>query len=416
MSDLRTKIEKANGEALSRMVNSQPMLVDVKKAMHVCPGLKEKMIMHAGPPITWDRMCFPQKNAIKGAIVYEGWAKDVDAAEKLVASGNVELSPCHEHNAVGPMAGVASPSMPVFVVRNEAFGNEAYCIFYEGPQAHTLACGCFDEGVHANLKWLDEVVAKVFAAMLAKTGPLSLKAIISKALTMGDEMHSRNTAATALFALEITPSLFNLDFERAELSRIADYLRRTEQFFVHLAMAASKATADAADGIEYSTVVTAIARNGVDVGIKVSGLRGAWFTGPAGPIEGVYYGGYTADDAQSDMGDSAITETTGLGGFAHAASPALGLTKGDVDMAFRYTREMQQICVGNNPNYGIPYLGGQGSPTGIDIRSVVEKRILPACNTGIAHRRGGKIGVGTSRAPLEAFRKALVAFGARYKG
>jgi hypothetical protein len=416
MSDLKIKIEKANGEALERMVNSQPMLVDVKKAIDVVPGLKDKMVMHAGPPITWDRMCFPQKNAIKGAIVYERWAKDLDGAEALVTSGNVKFGPCHEHNAVGPMAGIESPSMPVFVVRNEAFGNEAYCIFYEGPQVHTLACGCFDEGVLLNLKWLDEVVAPVFAAVLEKTGPLNLKAIISKALTMGDEMHSRNTAATALFSLEVAPSLINLDFNRAELARVADYLRRTEQFFVHLAMAASKVTADAAHGIEYSTVVTAIARNGVDVGIKVSGLPGAWFTGPAGPVEGVYYGGHTVNDAQSDMGDSAITETTGLGGFAHAASPSLGLTKGDVEMAFRYTREMQEICVGNNPNYGIPYLGGQGSPTGIDIRSVVEKRILPVCNTGIAHRRGGKIGVGTSRAPLEAFSKALVAFGARYKG
>jgi hypothetical protein len=359
-------------------------------------------------------MAPPQKNAVKGALIYEGLASTMDEADHLVASGKAELSPCHEHSTVGSMCGVTSPSMPVLVVKNETFGNEGYVLIYESPERERLTFGSFGERVIKNLKWIDEVAAPVLKALVAKTGPVDLNRIIARALTMGDELHSRNFASTALFCLEVTPYLIDLDFPKKMLVEVADFMKRSDQFFLHFVMAACKVTADASNGIEYSTLVTAIARNGVEVGIRVSGLQGAWFTGPAGPIEGLFFAGYTADDAQPDTGDSAITETMGLGAFAHAASPSLALTKGNVDMAIKYTNEMREICVGNKPNYGIPVLGGKGTPVGIDIRKVLDTGIPPVINTGIAHKQGGQIGVGNSRVPLEAFKAALVAFRKKY--
>jgi hypothetical protein len=265
-----------------------------------------------------------------------------------------------------------------------------------------------------NLKWIDEVAAPILKALVEKMGPLNLNRIISKALIMGDELHSRNAAATALFVLEAAPHLVELSVNKKALAEVVDFIQRSDQFFAHFAMVACKIAADAANGIEYSTVVTAIARNGVEAGIRVSSLPEQWFTGPAGFIEGLFFSNFSAEDAQLDVGDSAITETTGLGAFAHAASPSLALTKGNTDMAIKYTNEMREICVGNNPNYGIPILGGKGSPVGIDIRKVLDTGITPVINTGIAHKQGGQIGVGNSRVPLEAFKKALVAFRKKY--
>jgi hypothetical protein len=248
-------------------------------------------------------------------------------------------------------------------------------------------------------------------------GGVNLRNIIARALTMGDEMHSRNTAATALFFLEIAPYLFELDFDKKQLVAVTDFFRKSDQFFAHLSMVACKVTADAAEGIDYSTVLTAMSRNGVEVGIRLSGLPKQWFTGPAGPIEGLFFADFSGADAQLDIGDSAITETLGLGAFAHAASPVLALTKGNVEMALRYTSEMQEIAVSNNPNYGIPALAGKGTPVGIDARKVLDTGITPVINTGIAHKEGlGQIGVGNSRAPIEAFKKALVAFRETYTG
>lgn len=414
MSNLKIRIEQANHEAVQRMLDSQPVWTDVKKAIDVCPGLKKNMIMHAGPPITWSNMASSQKVAVRGAIIYEQWAKTMEEADHLVASGGVELSPCHEHNTVGPMCGVTSPSMPVLVVRNLTFGNEAYIYVYERLDSQRLTFGSFGTEVMESLKWRDQVAAPVLKALVSKTGPIDLRRIIARALTMGDELHNRNFAATAIFALEVMPTLVELDFDRNTISEIANWIKRTEQFFLHFSMASAKVTADAANGIEHSTVVTAIARNGVDVGIRLSSMPHRWFVGPAGPIEGLFFANYTPDDAERDLGDSAIMETTGLGAFAHAAAPLLALTKGNVEMASRYTNEMQQICVGNNPNYGIPALAGKGAPIAIDIRKVLDTKIVPVINTGITHKKGGKIGTGNSRVPMECFKQAIQAFRKQY--
>lgn len=414
MSNLKTKIEQANRDAIRRMIDSRPVWVDIRNAIDVCPGLKKNMIMHAGPPISWDRMASPQKNAVKGAIIYEGLAKSMEEADDLVASGEIEVSPCHDHNTVGSMCGVTSPSMPVIVVRNEVFGNEGYVLIYESPNAQKLSFGSVGEKVTKNLKWIDEVAAPVLKALVTKMESVNLNRIISRALTMGDELHSRNFASTAGFFLEVTPYLFELDFDRRTLAEVADFIKKSDQFFLHFVMAAAKVTADAANGIEHSTIVTAIARNGVEVGIRISSLPGQWFTGPAGVIEGLFFSKFRAEDAQPDIGDSAITETVGLGAFAHAASPSLALTKGNVDIAVKLTKEMQEICVGNNPNYGIPILGGKGVPVGIDMRKVLDTGVTPVINTGIAHKQGGQIGVGNSRVPIEAFKKSLLAFRNKY--
>lgn len=412
---LKGKIDKANKEALSKILEAQPHWVDVQKAIDVCPGLEDRMIMHAGPPISWDKMGSSQKNAVKGAAIYEGWAKDKQEADDLVSLGKIVLAPCHEHGTVGSMCGVTSPSMPVFVVENMAEGNKGHVLLYENPEREKLSFGFFDENVLKNLKWIDNVLAPVLKSLIDKMGPLSINPIIARALTMGDEVHSRNFASTSLFNLTITPYLFDLGYDSKTMYEVTDFIKRSDQFFLHLVMAASKATADAAYGVPYSTLVTAIARNGVEVGIRVSGLPGVWFTGSSGPVEGLFFAGYSQEDAQPDMGDSAVTETIGLGAFAHAASPALALTKGNVEMALRYTKEMEEICIGNNPNFGIPALGGKGTPVGIDIRKVLKTGIAPVINTGIAHKKGGQIGVGNTRSPMSAFKDAIKAFQDKYQ-
>jgi hypothetical protein len=418
VSGLKANIEEANQIVLQRIINSKPVWVDIKRASDACPGLKKNMIMHAGRPISWDRMCTPQKNGVKGAIIYEGWAKTLEGADKLVASGEVELSPCHDHNAVGSMCGITSPSMPVLVVKNETFGNEGSVLLYETPERQRLSMGSsfeiYKDSILKNLKWIDEVGAPVLKAVVQKMGSVNLTPIIAKALTAGDELHTRSFASTAFFATEIAPCLIELDIDKKARIEVAEFIRGCEQFFLHFAMVAGKVTADAAHGVEYSTVVTGISRNGVEAAIRVSGLPGQWFTGPSGVIGGLFFSNYTIKDAQPDMGDSAIIETIGLGGTSHAAAPALAVATGNVDMALKYTKEMEEICIGNNPNFGIPLLGGKGTPIGIDIRKVLDTGITPVINTAIAHKEGGQIGIGTSRAPIEAFKKALVAYRKKY--
>jgi hypothetical protein len=416
MSDLKSRIQNANAEVVRRMTESRPLWVDVRRAGDVIPGLHRALILHAGPPIPWDRMCAPQRSAVCGAAVYEGLAPSVDEAAMMVTAGSIALAPCHEHRAVGSMCGVTSFSMPVLVVRNETFGTEAYCHLYEHPDREKLSYGTYSPRVHENLKWLEDVLAPALQGAIRGSGGLDIRSLIARSLTMGDECHSRNFAGTALLVTEIAPYLAVDGMEPQTRAAVMDFLRRSTQFALHLVMAACKTVADAAAGVEYSSIVTAMARNGVETGIRVSGLGDRWFTGPAGEIIGLFFAGYGPSDAQADLGDSAITETVGLGAFAHAASPALALVKSPSAMdALQYTDQMRAITAGVNANFAIPYLDARGTPTGIDIRLVVETGTTPIINTAAADRRGrGQIGVGNARAPMDAFRQALRAFGARY--
>ena len=413
--EIKSQIESANQEVLDRIINAQTTWIGVERALDVIPGMTEKTILHAGPPIEFADMCLPQQVGVRGALIYEGLANDLDEADKLARSGGVIIEPCHEHRTVGSMTGITSASMPVNVVRNETYGNEAYCTIYESPERHRLTFGYFDENVLKQLKWLENVMWPSLDFAVKKQGGINTKRIIARALTMGDECHSRHWAATATLALELAPAWLGDGFDTNKSKEAMDFIARSDQFFLHLTMATCKAIADAAAGVPLSTIVVAIARNGVEVGIQVSGLPNQWFKGPAGPIEGLYFSGFSLEDGNPDLGDSAITETIGLGAAAMAAAPAFEVVGGTLQKALDTTREMDEISVGNNPNFSLPTLDGMGTPTGIDIRLVVDKGIAPTIDTGIGHKDGlGQIGVGNAKAPIEAFQGALKAFSKKY--
>jgi hypothetical protein len=409
----KQQIEEANEIAVNRIVNSDPVIIDVRPAIEVVPGMTERTILHSGPPITWDRMCPPQKGGVIGAMLFEGLANSVEEAEKIAAEGEITLDPCHHHQTVGSMTGVTSANMWVHVVKNRDYGNTGFCAIYEG-RGKTTAFGCHDTGTVKRLQWMDEVLGPTLQAALRKSDGIDLKGIIARALSMGDECHNRNTASTLLFTYSMVPLLIEAGIDDETIVEATRFITEPHyNYFLTLSMPASKASLDAAHGIENSTIVTAMARNGTDFGIRVSGLGNRWFIAPAPEIKGLYFPGFKAEDANPDMGDSAITETAGLGGFAIAASPAIiGLVGGTIQEAINYTREMSEITATRNTNFQIPYLNFQGTPTGIDIRKVVETGIHPVIDTGISHKKAnvGHIGAGITRAPLECFNEALKSF------
>jgi hypothetical protein len=411
--DIKQRIEQANEEAAGRLTAGQPVLVDIAPAHEVIPGLQDKMITHAGPPIEWKRMCGAQQGAIIGQVLYEGWAKTADEARALLAKDAIRLEPNHHHQTVGPMAGTISPSSPVWVVENKAFGNRAFCRQVEGNQQF----GDYsDQALQGLFLWRD-VWAPTLRQALHSIGGLDLKPIITKALQMGDELHNRHSASSSLFANAMAVAMAQTELPKDALLGTLRYVTNHDLIFLGLAMACGKAIADPAMGIEYSTVVTAMCRNGVEFGIRVSGLGDEWFTAPAPVVNGLYVPGYSAADAGLDMGDSAITETVGWGGFVLGGAPGiLSLVGGTPEEALDYSREMRKITVAAHPTYRMPALGFIGAPIGIDIRKVVQTGIVPIIDTAIAHKDAGypKIGAGLVRAPLDCFKKALIAFGKKY--
>jgi hypothetical protein len=411
--DIKQRIEKANQEAFERLTAAQPVLRDVAPAGEVIPGLQGKLITHAGPPIEWQRMCGAQQGALIGQVIYEGWAKTVDEARALLAKGAIRLEPNHHHQTVGPMAGTISPSAPVWVVENKAFGNRAFCRQVEGSQQF----GDYRDQALQGLRLWRDVWAPTLREALHTIGELDLKPIITQALQMGDELHNRHSASSSLFANAMAVAMAQTELPQDARLSTLQYVTNHNLIFLGLSMAAGKAIADPAVGIEFSTVVTAMCRNGTEFGIRVSGLGDEWFTAPAPLVDGLYLPGYSAKDAGRDMGDSAITETVGWGGFVLGGAPGiLSLVGGTPDEALNYTREMGKITVGAHPTYRLPALGFIGAPIGIDIRKVVQTGIAPIIDTAIAHKDEGYpiIGAGLLRAPLECFKKALVAFGRRY--
>jgi hypothetical protein len=412
--DIKQKIEKANEEALHRMISAEPVLVDIAPACEVIPGMQDKMVLHSGPPIEWQRMCGAQQGAIMGMVVYEGWARTPEEAKLMLDRGEIRLEPNHHHQTVGPMAGTISPSSPVWVVENKAFGNRAFCRQVEGNQQF----GDYSEQALKGLWLWRDVWAPTLRTALHTIGGLDLKPIITKALQMGDELHNRHSASSSLFANAMAVAIAQTDYDhKPEVLHTLRYITNHELIFLGLAMAAGKAIADPVRDIEYSTVVTAMCRNGVEFGIRVSGLGDQWFTAPAPVVDGLYMPGYSAEDAGLDMGDSAITETVGWGGFVIGGAPGiLSLVGGTPEEALNYSREMRKITVGVHPTYRMPALGFIGTSTGIDIRLVVQNNITPIIDTAIAHKCPGypKIGAGLLRAPIDCFKKALIAFGKQY--
>ncbi|OFI39110.1 hypothetical protein BIU82_15830 [Arthrobacter sp. SW1] len=409
--EIAEKIDAANQEALSRILAAQPFLDGFGQAIDTVPGMTKTTILHSGPPITWERMCGPMKGAVTGALVFEGLAKDLDEAGELAASGEITFSPCHEHQSVGSMAGVTSASMWVHKVTNRTHGNTAYTNLSE-QLSKILRFGANDQSVIDRLNWMRDVFGPVLSeAMKLNEDGLDLRLMLSQALHMGDEAHNRNVAGTTLLIQALAPYILETDFTTKEKREVFDFVASSDYFSGPTWMVTAKAAMDAANGIENSTVVTTMARNGVDFGIRVSGTGGQWFTGPAQQVVGPMFAGYTPADSGLDMGDSAITETYGIGGFAMAAAPAIvALVGGTVQEAMGYSKTMNAITTGNNPNVTIPALDFMGVPSGIDVRKVIETGILPLINTAIAHKDPGigMIGAGIVHPPVEAFQQALL--------
>ena len=411
------KITQANVEAISRLLAARPVIKGIGVAIDTVPGMKKNMILHAGPPVDWPRMCGPMRGAVIGGLIYEGLAKDEQEAERLAASGEITFEPCHHHNAVGPMAGVMTASMPVWIMENEAFGNTAYCTLNEGL-GKVLRYGAYSSEVIDRLNWMREVLGPVLADVIQAHGAIDMKSLITQALQMGDEGHNRNRAGTSLFIREIAPFLVRLDRPREEIATVLEFLNGNDHFFLNLTMPAGKASLDAAANIEGSSLVTVMARNGTEFGIRVSGTGDQWFTAPAPMVDGLYLPGFTADDAAPDIGDSAIAETTGYGGFAMAAAPAIvQFVGGTPQRAIEFTQRMYEITLAENNAYQIPVLGFRGTPTGIDVLKVVDTGIVPALNTGIAHKEPGigMVGAGLVTPPMSCFRDGARALAERLK-
>ncbi len=411
-----SRVDRANQIAIQRLLEAQPVLADVAlRAAEIWPELwanGRRTLTHAGAPIPWARMCDPMRGTLIGAMLYEGWAESPEEAAGRLARGEVAFLPNHDLAAVAPMSGVISPSMPLFVVQDIAHGNRAYTNFSEGI-GRVLRFGAYGPEVIERLRWIAAVLAPAIKAALAGIPRgVDLKAIQSQALLMGDEVHSRNAAATALFHMAIGGALAGGAFDRARARAALDFIAHTSQFFLNLSMAASKATMDAAHGVDGASIVTAITRNGVTTAIRVSGLGPRWFEAPSDTPLGLYFPGYRQEDANADLGDSAICETAGYGGQALAASPALvQLVGGSVAQAIGFSREMYHIACARNPVMSLPNLDFAGAPAGIDIRKVVDTGIRPVLTTGIAHRQAGigQIGAGIVRVPMACFTPATLA-------
>ena len=413
-------IEAANAEAVRRIASGKAVLIGLGIAREAIPGMRDKMILHAGPPITWERMCGPVRGAVIGACLYEGWAKTSDEAAQLAASGALTFEPCHHHHAVGPMAGVVSPSMPVWIIENAAreASNRAFCTLNEGL-GKVLRFGAFAPEVIEKLRWMETTLYPALdRAVRSIDGGVDIKNLIAQALYMGDECHNRNKAGTSLFLRAIAPALARTCDERGHLgdretlARVIEFIDRNDHFFLNLSMPAAKALTEPAEGIEGSTIVTTMARNGTDFGIRIAGLPGRWFVAPAGQVKGLYFPGFTEADANPDMGDSTITETAGFGGMAMAGAPAIVKFVGGVPQdALDATLEMYDICAAEHDTFLIPALNFRGAPLGIDVRRVVETGIAPRLNTGIAHKEPGvgQVGAGLLRAPMECFVAAFEA-------
>ncbi len=409
-------IEKANAEATDRMMEARPVVVGMGKALEVVPGMRENLLMHAGPPITWERASGPMKGAITGALIYEGKAKDMEEAQKLVESGEIELEPCHHHQSVGPMAGVTSSNMSVYILENKTHGNMSYSNLNEG-YGKVLRYGAYSEEVIERFGWMENVMAPVLGKAIELSGGIDVRAMLAEALHMGDEGHNRNKAGSVLFTKALAPYIVKATDDADVASEIIRFLGDNALTILNPVMAACKAMVDAAHGIEGSTIVHVMARNGTDFGIRVSGLGDRWFTSPVGTPKGLYFPGFTEEDSSGDIGDSTITESAGIGGFAMAAAPAIvTFVSGTPKDAINATLEMYEICYAEHKYFTIPPLDFRGTPTGIDLRKVVELGVTPRVNTGIAHKDPGvgQVGAGLVRPELSMFEEALVAFAEEY--
>ena len=409
-------IDHANRTAVERMTAARPILKGLAVARDVIPGMRDGLLLHAGPPIAWARMSGPLRGAVIGALIFEGRARDEAGAVAFVERGEITFAPCHHHGAVGPMAGVISPSMKVYVVEDAVHGHRTFSNLNEG-YGKVLRYGAFSDEVLTKLRWMNDFLAPVLAKAIEMLEGIDLRTLIAEALHMGDEGHNRNKAGSLLFLKLLAPAIAKVSPATAVQAEVLKFLGDNPLSVLNPVMAACKAMADAAHGVEGSTIVSTMARNGTDFGIRVSGLGDRWFTAPAQPPDGLYFPGFSSADANPDIGDSTITETAGIGAFAMAAAPAIVTFIGGTPRdAVNATLEMYEITAAEHGQFTIPALGFRGTPVGIDLRKVVELGITPRVNTGIAHRQAGvgQVGAGLVRPPMEIFEAALEAYAERY--
>lgn len=409
-------IEKANAYVVEQMMEARPVVTRVGKAADIIPGMHENLLLHAGPPVTWERMAGPMKGAMVGALIFEGKAKDWGDAEGLLSSGKVSFAPCHHHASAGPMAGVISASMLCYEVENKTKGNKAYSNLNEG-RGKVLRMGAYSPEVISKLCWMNDFLGPTVGKALEAMGGIDLRSMLGKALHMGDDGHNRLDAASVLFTTALAPYIVKSAKDNDTAAEVLTFLGQNALSILNPVMAACKTMADAGANVEGSTIVSVMARNGTDFGIRVSGLGDRWFTGPAGMVKALYFPGYTEKDANPDIGDSVITETAGIGGFAMAGAPAIvQFISGTPKDAINTTLDMYEITYTEHKYFTIPALDFRGTPTGVDIRKVIEKNMLPRVNTGVAHKEPGigQVGAGVVTPPMNIFEEALVAFAEKY--
>lgn len=402
------QVEEANQQAIEQLLAAEPHIVGLGIARDAIPQMESHMVLHAGPPVAWDDMCGPMRGAVMGGLIYEGLADTPEEAAALAASGKIVFDPCHHHQAVGPMAGVTTASMPVWIVENVHAGNRAYCTLNEGL-GKVLRYGAYGPEVIERLRWMRDQLAPILTEALALHGPIDLRSLIAQALQMGDEGHNRNRAGTSLLIRELAPHLVVLDRPSEDIARVLEFLHSNDHFFLNLTMPAGKCALDAAAQVAGSSLITVMARNGTEFGIRLSGTGDRWFTAPAPIVDGLYLPGFKKDDAAPDIGDSAITETAGYGGFAMAAAPAIvQFVGGTPSLALETTTRMLEITMAESRAYQIPAMGFRGTPTGIDVLKVAESGTVPAINTGIAHKDPGigMVGAGLVTPPFSLFADA----------
>ncbi len=401
-------IKEANDRVITKMKSATARLVDIKLLKDIINTKNEKLILHSGPPVKWEEMCDPQKGAVIGAVIYERWANNIEEAKKIIESGEIILKSTHEYNFVGPMAGITSPSMPVHVLYDDINNNYAYCNINEGLGG-VLRFGKNSPDVIEKLLWIKDEFYPVLKEALSIGEDIDIRNIIYQALNMGDECHNRNKAATSLFYKEISKKVLLTNFSNEKKLKVLEYISGNDHYFLNLSMPYCKLATIAGNNIKYSSIVSIMSRNGYEFGIKLNGMD-EWFVHQANYVKGLYFPGYGEEDAARDLGDSAITETNGLGGFSMAASPSIvKFVGGEVNDALDYSKSMKLITHSTNANFSLPALNFQPAAYGIDIIKVVETGILPIINTGIAHKKSGigQIGAGLVTPPMECFIKAL---------
>ncbi len=409
-------IEKANATVVERFMEARPVATTMAKAIDVVPGIHSNMLLHAGPPVTWERMAGPMRGAMIGALMFEGKAKNPEEAEKLLSTGKIEFSPCHDHMCTGPMAGVISPSMLVYIIENVTHGIKCFSNLNEG-RGKVLRMGAYSPEVLTKLSWMETVLGPTVKAALEASGGIDIRAILAKALHMGDDGHNRLDAASVLWTTQLAPYIAKTAKDSETAYEVIKFLGENALSILNPVMAGCKTMTAAGENVEGSTIVTVMTRNGTDWGIRVSGLGNQWFTAPAPMVKALYFPGFTEKDANPDIGDSVITETAGIGGFAMATAPALVTFIGGVPRdAINTTLDMYEITYAEHKQFTIPFLDFRGTPTGVDIRKVVEKQIAPRVNTGVAHKDPGvgQVGAGVVSAPMKVFEDALIAFADQY--